>query len=149
MQQCTIFVVPRARIIIADDDDALRDSIAEALANAGHSVVSVRDGATAAEQARNGDVHLVVTDLWMPGMNGIELLARVREDHPGRFLHGLPRGGNDLLDGGMRRVIFNPGAENPELAERLRQHGKEVLEACTLVLLSTGQFAKSGPETAT
>ncbi|HNU99912.1 MAG: CoA-binding protein [Verrucomicrobia bacterium] len=56
---------------------------------------------------------------------------------------------NDLLDGGMRRVIFNPGAENPELAERLRQHGKEVLEACTLVLLSTGQFAKSGPETAT
>ena len=48
-----------------------------------------------------------------------------------------------------RRVIFNPGAENPELAERLRQHGKEVLEACTLVLLSTGQFAKSGPETAT
>lgn len=56
---------------------------------------------------------------------------------------------NDLLDGGMRRVIFNPGAENPELAERLRQHGKEVLEACTLVLLSTGQFAKSGPEIAT
>ncbi len=56
---------------------------------------------------------------------------------------------NDLLDGGVRRVIFNPGAENPELAEQLRQRGKEVLEACTLVLLSTGQFAKSGPETAT
>lgn len=46
----------------------------------------------------------------------------------------------ELLNSGARRVIFNPGAENPELAEQLRQSGKEVLNACTLVLLSTGQF---------
>lgn len=39
-----------------------------------------------------------------------------------------------------RRVIFNPGAENPYLAERLRQEGIATEEACTLVLLSTGQF---------
>jgi len=45
-----------------------------------------------------------------------------------------------LLNSGARRVIFNPGAENDELAGRLRQRGKEVLYACTLVLLTTGQF---------
>src|SRR5690625_3897803 len=39
-----------------------------------------------------------------------------------------------------RRVIFNPGAENPDQYEALRQAGIEVEEACTLVLLSTGQF---------
>lgn len=39
-----------------------------------------------------------------------------------------------------RRVIFNPGAENPELAERLKKASIETLEACTLVLLSTNQF---------
>lgn len=39
-----------------------------------------------------------------------------------------------------RRVIFNPGAENPDLADRLREAGIEVEEACTLVLLNTGQF---------
>ena len=39
-----------------------------------------------------------------------------------------------------RRVIFNPGAENPELAETLRKLGCEVLNACTLVLLRTNQF---------
>ena len=49
----------------------------------------------------------------------------------------------DLLNSKARRVIFNPGAENPELARQLRQHGKEVLEACTLVLLTTGQFEKT------
>ena len=39
-----------------------------------------------------------------------------------------------------RRVIFNPGAENKELAEKLREHGIEVVEACTLVMLRTDQF---------
>lgn len=39
-----------------------------------------------------------------------------------------------------RRVIFNPGAENDWAAETLTQHGIHVVEACTLVLLTTGQF---------
>lgn len=39
-----------------------------------------------------------------------------------------------------RRVILNPGAENPALAEKLRAAGITVVEACTLVLLKTGQF---------
>ncbi len=39
-----------------------------------------------------------------------------------------------------QRVIFNPGAENPSLARLLRAAGIEPLEACTLVLLKTGQF---------
>ncbi len=39
-----------------------------------------------------------------------------------------------------RRVIFNPGTENPELFELLDQAGIEYEMACTLVLLSTGQY---------
>lgn len=39
-----------------------------------------------------------------------------------------------------RRVIFNPGAENPVLMAALEDAGIEVLEACTLVLLRTRQF---------
>lgn len=39
-----------------------------------------------------------------------------------------------------RRVIFNPGAENPAAYPGLAKHGIEIVEACTLVLLSTGQF---------
>lgn len=41
---------------------------------------------------------------------------------------------------GFRRVIFNPGAENPELAVRLEAAGTEALDACSLVMLSTGQW---------
>ncbi|MBD3333590.1 CoA-binding protein [candidate division GN15 bacterium] len=39
-----------------------------------------------------------------------------------------------------RRVVFNPGAENPQLAQKLREEGIEVVEACTLVMLRTDQF---------
>lgn len=46
----------------------------------------------------------------------------------------------DLVALHPRRVIYNPGAENPALAERLAAHGIEGEEACTLVLLATGQF---------
>ncbi len=38
------------------------------------------------------------------------------------------------------RIIFNPGAENPELRQLALQHGIDAVEACTLVLLRTGQY---------
>ncbi len=45
-----------------------------------------------------------------------------------------------LLELKPERVIFNPGAENFELAELLELNGIETIEGCTLVMLSTGQF---------
>jgi hypothetical protein len=39
-----------------------------------------------------------------------------------------------------RRVIFNPGAENPEFEQQLREANIEPIEACTLVMLSIGTF---------
>lgn len=39
-----------------------------------------------------------------------------------------------------KRIIFNPGAENPELMKMAVSRGIETLEACTLVMLSTNQF---------
>lgn len=47
---------------------------------------------------------------------------------------------DELIALAPRRVIFNPGAENPLLYPSLRRAGIEVEEACTLVLLATGQF---------
>ena len=45
-----------------------------------------------------------------------------------------------ILDTKPKRIIFNPGTENPELKVLAEQAGIETLEACTLVLLSTGQY---------
>ncbi|MBU6325803.1 MAG: CoA-binding protein [Bacteroidetes bacterium] len=45
-----------------------------------------------------------------------------------------------ILNSGAKRIIFNPGTENPELMEAATAAGMETLEACTLVLLRTGQY---------
>lgn len=46
----------------------------------------------------------------------------------------------DIMHSGARRVIFNPGAENDALQERLRNLGVEAVKACTLLLLRVGEF---------
>ena len=46
----------------------------------------------------------------------------------------------EILAAAPRRLILNPGAENPALAEAARKAGIEVLDACTLVMLATGAF---------
>lgn len=46
-----------------------------------------------------------------------------------------------LLSLKPRRIIFNPGAENSSLARKAREQGIEVVEACTLVMLRTGQYS--------
>lgn len=46
----------------------------------------------------------------------------------------------DILDLAPKRVIFNPGSENPTLEKALQDKGIKVEDACTLVLLRTNQF---------
>lgn len=45
-----------------------------------------------------------------------------------------------LIGLGPKRIIFNPGTENPEFFSKAKAAGIEALEACTLVMLTTGQF---------
>lgn len=54
---------------------------------------------------------------------------------------------NDLVTLAPVRVIFNPGTESPAAQDRLRSAGIVVIEACTLVLLRTGQFDSAGLDT--
>lgn len=47
---------------------------------------------------------------------------------------------NNIIKSKPRRIIFNPGAENAELKHLAEQNGIKTEEACTLVLLNTGQY---------
>ena len=47
---------------------------------------------------------------------------------------------DEIIASKPRRIIMNPGAENPTLAEKAEEAGIEVVEGCTLVMLRTGQF---------
>src|SRR5471032_687372 len=65
-----------ARILLAEDDDNMRVFLARALERAGHQVVAAGDGNMALELAAGGDFDLLLADVVMPGLDGIELARR-------------------------------------------------------------------------
>ena len=65
-------------ILIVDDDTALREGLAEALGDLGHRAEQARDGAAALARVARGGIDAVLLDLRMPGMDGMEVLRRLR-----------------------------------------------------------------------
>ncbi len=69
-----------ARIVVADDDADIRDLVAFKLVQSGHEVVAVSDGTAALEACRANRPDLVVLDLTMPGMSGLDACRALRLD---------------------------------------------------------------------
>jgi len=71
-----------ARILVADDEEGVRSFLAEALEFEGHTVTTAADGDEAARILARQGVDLLLTDLRMPGLDGLSLLRKVREEQP-------------------------------------------------------------------
>lgn len=72
----------RARVLLVDDDESFRRVQEYQLNRAGYRVTTAADGEAALDAFRDGLHDLVVTDVRMPGLDGLELLARVRAISP-------------------------------------------------------------------
>jgi two-component system NtrC family response regulator len=70
------------RILVVDDDENLRWVLQTQLEQMGYAVATAADGAAAIEAIDNEPTALVLTDLKMPGMSGMELLEQIRRDYP-------------------------------------------------------------------
>jgi predicted CoA-binding protein len=96
------------------------------LVEKGHSVVAVG--------RRTGIVEGVEILTGMPELNDIDTITvYLNEDNQKPFE-------NYILGLKPRRIIFNPGAENPRLKKLAVEKGIEVNDACTLVMLSVGSY---------
>lgn len=71
-----------ARILLIDDDEALRVAISRSLTAAGHEVIEAAHGGPALARLAAGGIDLILTDLLMPEVEGMELLAAVRRRWP-------------------------------------------------------------------
>lgn len=69
----------RPRILVADDDADIRDLVEFKLTQAGFEVQAVADGVSAWASFEQQPPELVVLDVMMPGMSGIDVLRRIRE----------------------------------------------------------------------
>jgi two-component system response regulator HydG len=67
-----------ATLLVADDDPGLRESLQRTLNRAGYKVTLASDGRAALEQLQSGGIDLVLTDLKMPGLTGLELLRAIK-----------------------------------------------------------------------
>ena len=71
-----------ATVLVADDDPGLRESLERTLTREGYRVVAASDGRAALERLQAGGIDLVLTDLKMPGLSGIELLHAAKAIAP-------------------------------------------------------------------
>lgn len=72
----------KARILIVDDEEAIRTGLHHFLTEEGHESAAVAGGEEALELIRDEVFDLVITDLKMPGMDGLTLLEKIREASP-------------------------------------------------------------------
>ncbi len=72
-----------ARILLAEDDESMRGFLSRALVRAGHDVTAVADGLDAMPLLAHIDFDLLLADIVMPGMDGIDLAKRASREIPG------------------------------------------------------------------
>jgi len=72
-----------AQILLAEDDHSMREFLTKALRRAGHDVVSVGDGLDALAQLTDTEFDLLLADVVMPGLDGIEVARRATKKQPG------------------------------------------------------------------
>ena len=81
------------RILLVDDVPAVRLSIRAALETIGYHVLEAADGKEALDLLDTQAVDLIVTDLWMPNLDGVELLKRLRASNANIRVIAISGGG--------------------------------------------------------
>jgi len=127
----------KKRILVVDDDDSLRWVTQAQLQQSGYDVAAAADGNSALASIRQAPPDLVITDLKMPGMSGLELLRKIREDYPEiivimvtafgsveNAVEAMKTGAYDYIMKPVNmdelRLIVNRGLEHLDLQEEVR-----------------------------
>ncbi len=108
-------------ILVVDDIPAMRESIGAALSAAGHRPSYAENGKEALELILANKFDAIVTDLWMPEMDGLDLIKRVRREQMSLRVFAITGGGPRLTMEaassiaeiwGAEKVFFKPFDES-------------------------------------
>jgi CheY-like chemotaxis protein len=99
---------PVARILIVDDEPDVRYLIRLILESVGHTVTEARHGAAGLTSVKSAPPDLVITDVMMPGMNGVEFIERLRSDPDTSAIPILVVSGNSELATAANARIGKP-----------------------------------------
>jgi two-component system cell cycle response regulator CpdR len=109
-----------AHILLVEDDESLRKFLALALTRAGHEVVDFGDGQSAWALLKEASFDLLLTDIVMPGMDGIELAKRAAEKDVTMKI---------MFITGFAAVALHPASNAPKQAKVLSKpfHLREIV----------------------
>ena len=112
--------IPLTRILLAEDDDSLRAFLARALERAGYEVRACADGEQAIEALNDGPYDLLLTDIVMPGVDGIEVAREAAARMPALRI---------MFITGFAAVALSPGNRAPQGAKVLSKpvHLREIV----------------------
>jgi len=127
----------RKRILVVDDDESLRWVTQAQLQQSGYDVAAAADAPSALAQIRNAPPDLVITDLKMPGMSGLDLLKAIRAEYPEiivimatafgtveNAVEAMKAGAYDYITKPVNvdelQLIVNRGLEHLDLREEVR-----------------------------
>lgn len=110
-----------ASILLAEDDESMRRFLAQALERAGHDVTAFGDGAQAYECLRGVRFDLLLSDIVMPGLDGIELAKRAADLHPSLKI---------MFITGFAAVALHPASDAPKHAKVLSKpfHLRDIVQ---------------------
>lgn len=115
--------------MIVEDDAATRRLYRFLLANSGYNVVEAEDGVMAMERLNAHTCHLIITDMNMPRMGGMELVRAVRQLYPDIYIimvtaFGTPDTEKQAYRAGVNEYLTKP-FDFEELEERVRNFFKK------------------------
>ena len=120
-----------ARILVVDDDEGVRSFVADTLDLAGHSVATATNGQEAVSVLAERSFHILITDLKMPRMDGLELLKHTRTAHPELEVvmltaHGSVQNAVEAIKLGafdyIQKPISSPGALRRVVSRAAERH---------------------------
>lgn len=87
------------RILVIEDNDDVREMLRELLEYAGYEVIEAADGPAGISLYRIARADLIITDLLMPQMSGLDAILEVRRDYPDAKIIAISGGGRQDEDG--------------------------------------------------
>lgn len=86
------------KILIADDNETIREMLAEMMTREGFDVSTAQNGIQALRMCYKDPFDLAIVDMVMPGLDGLQTISKLRQDHPGLKIIAIS-GGDISFDG--------------------------------------------------
>lgn len=116
------------QVLIIDDEDALLDAITASLSDSFH-ILTAKDGESGLKEAFAAHPDLIILDYKMPGMNGIEVLEKLRADEWGKLVPVFfatnsyePELVNKVMLGGVKDYIIKADISMDALKDQILRH---------------------------